>query len=205
MSHLKLSLVVRRISIFVISHFKNCPVGLLNGGSCLTELYLKFTGDVQTNLAQPDFNVTFYTIRISCPWTKSLWTIQLRFSQAYATRKALLEMVDACPLPLQADILAFFKSFPRRRLGLDNEFVIAERAEGLKNYVMALMQVLELCGHHADPAVVALKTQVDEILNLPVIYKMDTFNKSTDQLVDGMCSICLDDMQDNDACCMAQP
>ncbi|CAK4100778.1 unnamed protein product, partial [Aphanomyces euteiches] len=168
-------------------------------------LYLKFTGDVQTNLAQPDFNVTFYTIRISCPWTKSLWTIQLRFSQAYATRKALLEMVDACPLPLQADILAFFKSFPRRRLGLDNEFVIAERAEGLKNYVMALMQVLELCGHHADPAVVALKTQVDEILNLPVIYKMDTFNKSTDQLVDGMCSICLDDMQDNDACCMAQP
>ncbi|CAK4649142.1 unnamed protein product, partial [Aphanomyces euteiches] len=144
--------------------------------------------------------ITFYTIRISCPWTKSLWTIQLRFSQAYAARKALLEMVDACPLPLQADILAFFKSFPRRRLGLDNEFVIAERAEGLKNYVMALMQVLELCGHHADPAVVALKTQVDEILNLPVIYKMDTFNKSTDQLVDGMCSICLDDMQDNDAC-----
>ncbi|KAG9398503.1 hypothetical protein AC1031_014285 [Aphanomyces cochlioides] len=188
------------------NHTMACTRVLLGAGFINTAHFstadeaVQVTGDVQTNLAQPDFNVTFYTIRIWCPLTKSLWTIRLRFSQAYATRKVLLEMVDACPLPLQTDILALCKSFPRRRLGLDNEMVIAERAEGLKNYVMALMQVRELCGHHTDPAVVALKAQVDEILNLPVIYKMDTFNKSTDQLVDGMCSICLDDMQDNDAC-----
>ncbi|KAG9398502.1 hypothetical protein AC1031_014284 [Aphanomyces cochlioides] len=150
---------------------------------------VQVTGAVQSNIMQDDFNITFYTIRITCPVTKALWMIRWRYSQAYANRKHLLKMAEACPQPLHDQVIALLKRFPRRRLGLENEFVIMDRAEGLKIYVLALMKIQELCMEYKETAVVALKTEIEATLNLPAVHHVDAFQWKNDPSCDPMCSI----------------
>ncbi|CAK4066906.1 unnamed protein product [Aphanomyces euteiches] len=161
---------------------------------------VQVTGAVQSNIMLDDFNITFYTIRIKSPVTKALWMIRWRYSQAYANRKHLLKMAEACPQPLHDQVVALLKRFPRRRLGLDNEFVIMDRAEGLKIYVLALMKIQELCMEYKETAVVALKTEIEVTLKLPAVYHVDAFQWKDAPSCDPMCSICLEDMQENESC-----
>ncbi|KAH9096778.1 hypothetical protein LEN26_017332 [Aphanomyces euteiches] len=169
-----------------------------------TTVFVK--GTVQTNPHKADFNVTFYMIRIACPLTKCLWSLRQRFSQVYATRKAILSRMTAYPPPLQQELMSLLKSFPRRRLGVDDAFVIAERAEGLRQLVMALMQVRELCHsqENKEASLGALVAYIEEMLDMPPAYR--NFQSTVDEdgcldaTDDAMCSICLEDMEADDSC-----
>ncbi|ETW05870.1 hypothetical protein H310_03528 [Aphanomyces invadans] len=178
----------------------------------------KVKGTPQVCPDRPSFYFTNYTMHMTCPTTNVFWVVRQRFSQVYANRKAILAASsDKCSAEgrlLLRGLMRPLRVFPKRRLGVDCDAIVAERCEGFRNYIAALFHVREACyvsleTADASTTVVLRRTikLMEQAVEMPELHKREEL-KWRDRLSrmhtheacpddDRTCSICLEDFEES--------
>ncbi|KAF0686109.1 Aste57867_22074 [Aphanomyces stellatus] len=169
---------------------------------------------------RPSFFFTNYTLNITCPTTNVFWVLRQRFSQLYAHRKSILNIASSdtkqCPSEgkrLIRSLVGPLQAFPKRRIGIDDDSIIAERTAGFTKYINALFHVRETCSLEmpvvdaATAAVLAsIVHRIESSIDMPALHKKEE-TKWRERMArmealdvcpedDSTCSICLDPLEE---------